>query len=102
MLKNIFYLQMGINDVFDTYANLSKISTSSEIFLSRLIHKAKIEVNEEGTLAVAVTAGLISNKASPPRFLANRPFMYFIVDKMTNLVLFCGTVKNPVAFKSKS
>jgi serine protease inhibitor len=92
---------MGIHDVFESYANLSKISTSSEVFLSRLIHKAKIEVNEEGTLAVAVTAALFSNKASPPRFLANRPFIYFIVDKATNLLLFSGTVKNPENFNFK-
>ncbi|XP_055696770.1 serine protease inhibitor 77Ba [Phlebotomus papatasi] len=90
--------KMGLLDIFSpTNANLSKI-TSSQIYLSRLIHKATIEVNEEGTVASAVTAGVFANKATPPRFYANRPFAYLIVDKTTNILLFCGQVKNPNTF----
>ncbi|XP_059613652.1 serine protease inhibitor 77Ba [Phlebotomus argentipes] len=90
--------KMGLLDLFSpTNANLSKI-TNSQIYLSRLIHKATIEVNEEGTVASAVTAGVFANKATPPRFYANRPFAYLIVDKTTNVLLFCGQVKNPNTF----
>uniref|UniRef100_A0A6B2EKK6 Putative serine protease inhibitor n=1 Tax=Phlebotomus kandelakii TaxID=1109342 RepID=A0A6B2EKK6_9DIPT len=90
--------KMGLLDIFSpTNANLSKI-TNSQIYLSRLIHKATIEVNEEGTVASAVTAGVFANKATPPRFYANRPFAYLIVDKATNVLLFCGQVKNPNTF----
>lgn len=90
--------KMGIRDVFSaSHADLSKI-TSTPIFLSRLVHKAKIEVNEEGTVATAVTAGTFANKATPPRFYANRPFAYLIVDKISNILLFCGQAENPNKF----
>ena len=90
--------QMGIMDVFSaSHADLSKISRSP-IYLSRLLHKAKIEVNEEGTVASAATAGTFANKATPPRFMANRPFAYLIVDKLSNLLLFCGQAEDPSKF----
>lgn len=90
--------QMGIMDVFSaSHADLSKIS-HTPIYLSRLMHKARIEVNEEGTVASAATAGTFANKATPPRFTANRPFAYLIVDKVSNLLLFCGQAENPDKF----
>lgn len=90
--------QMGIMDVFSaSHADLSKIS-STPTYLSRLMHKAKIEVNEEGTVASAATAGTFANKATPPRFAANRPFAYLIVDKVSKLLLFCGQAENPARF----
>lgn len=57
---NVVLEQMGLVDIFDaTKANLSGIAKYSP-YLSRIIHKAKIEVNEEGTVAAAVT-GIIAN-----------------------------------------
>lgn len=85
---------MGLIDIFDANrSNLAKIS--KQTFLSRIIHKAQIELNEEGTIASAATAGSFANKNTPPRFYANRPFAYLIVEKSQNLLLFCGQVKNP-------
>lgn len=52
---NVVLEQMGLVDIFDANkANLSGIAKYSP-YLSRIIHKAKIEVNEEGTVAAAVT-----------------------------------------------
>lgn len=52
---NLILEQMGLVDIFQsTKANLSGIAKYSP-YLSRVIHKAKIEVNEEGTVAAAVT-----------------------------------------------
>lgn len=51
---------MGIVDAFDpSYANLQKISNEN-VYLTRVIHKAEIEVNEEGTVASGIT-GKIPN-----------------------------------------
>lgn len=97
-LLNSVLEDMGILDVFSaSHADLSKI-TGTPIYLSRLMHKAKIEVNEEGTVATAATAGTFANKATPPRFYANRPFAYLIVDKISNILLFCGQAENPDKF----
>lgn len=92
---NVILEQMGLIDIFDvTKANLSKISRHPT-YLSRIIHKAQIDVNEVGTVASAVTAATLMNKSSPPRFYANHPFAFLIIDKNTNTLLFCGQVRNP-------
>lgn len=98
---NVILEQMGISDIFNPIrANLSGISKHS-IFLSRIIHKAKIDVNEVGTVATAATGAIFANKATPPRFYANRPFAFLIVEKNTRALLFGGQVRNPgkVEFK---
>lgn len=98
---NVILERMGLTDIFDVNrANFSKISKQS-IYLSRIIHKAKIEVNEMGTVAAAVGGAIFANKATPPRFYANRPFAYLIVEKQTRALLFGGQVRNPgkVEFK---
>lgn len=93
--------QMGIKDIFDgRKANLSKMTRRA--YVSRIVHKAQIDVNEVGTVAAAVTAAEIVDKMSPPEFMANRPFAFLIVEKQTNSLLFCGQVRNPgkVEFKT--
>lgn len=120
---NVVLEQMGLVDIFDANkANLSGIAKYSP-YLSRVIHKAKIEVNEEGTVAAAVTGilrlrlilqkewkineiffarilgGTFVNKNSPSRFYANRPFAFLIVEKKSKLLLFSGQVKNPTKDK---
>lgn len=92
---NVILEQMGLTDIFNIRkANLSKISKHN-IYLSRIIHKAQIDVNEIGTVASAVTGAILANKSISPRFQANRPFAFLIVEKNTNTLLFCGQVRNP-------
>uniref|UniRef100_A0A6M2DFM5 Putative serpin n=1 Tax=Xenopsylla cheopis TaxID=163159 RepID=A0A6M2DFM5_XENCH len=92
---NIILEQMGILSLFQPeYADLSNISKNG-LYVSRIIHKAEIEVTEEGTVASAVTAGTIVNKIAPPSFHANRPFAYFIVEKTTKVIVFTGKFSNP-------
>lgn len=92
---NVILEQMGLTDIFDANrADLSKISKHS-VYLSRIIHKSLIQVNEVGTVANAATGSIFANKATPPRFYANRPFAFLIVERTTNTLLFCGQVRNP-------
>lgn len=92
---NVILEQMGLTDIFNpNKADLSHISKHS-IYLSRIIHKATIEVTEEGTVAAAASGAIFANKATPPRFFANRPFAFWIVDKQTKSMLFGGQVRNP-------
>uniref|UniRef100_U5EYE5 Putative salivary serpin n=1 Tax=Corethrella appendiculata TaxID=1370023 RepID=U5EYE5_9DIPT len=92
---NLLLENMGVRDLFDkTRANLAMMS-QDQIYLTRLLQKTKIEVNEEGTVAGAITSAQFINKATPPRFYANRPFLFLIVNKITKTILFTGQVKNP-------
>lgn len=87
---------MGIRDLFDkSYSNLSRMADG--LFANLCVHATKIIVDEKGTTAAAVTASVLSNKSTPPKFQLNRPFLYMIVEKSTNLLLFAGQVRNPKA-----
>lgn len=92
---NVILEQMGLTDIFNVKkSNLSRIS-KHPIYLSRVIHKAQIDVNEVGTVASAATGAIFANKAISPRFHANRPFAFLIIERITNTLLFCGQVRNP-------
>jgi serpin B len=69
--------------------------------ISEVVHKAFVEVNEEGTEAAAATAVLMLRGAGirpspePKVFKADHPFLFFIRDRKTNAVLFSGRVLDP-------
>ncbi|XP_075538849.1 iripin-2-like [Dermacentor variabilis] len=89
---------LGLNSVFGSSANFSGITEGIPVYISDAVHKAAVQVNEEGTVAAAVT-GLsfvpISALNAPPPpvlFTVDRPFLYYIRDKNTNRILFIGEV----------
>ncbi len=63
------------------------------LFVSMMKQKAKIEVNEEGTKAAAVTVAEMAEKSLPSYeyFYASRPFVYYIMEKSTGAIFFMGT-----------
>ncbi len=69
-----------------------------DLFISAVIHKVFVEVNEEGTEAAAAT-GVVMRIASinPPRvvFRADHPFIFALRDNRTGAVLFLGRVVEP-------
>nr|XP_050859599.1 serine protease inhibitor 88Ea-like isoform X2 [Vespula vulgaris] len=85
----------GVADLGDFLADGEK-----SLHLGDAVHRAKIEVTEEGTTAAAATA-LFSFRSSRPSepavFNANHPFIYFIYDKPTHSILFCGIYRTPGA-----
>lgn len=84
---------MGIRDVFEPhFANLEGIS--QKLFVSSIIHGTRIIVNEEGTEVAAVVEAVLTNKSTPPKFYVDRPFLYIILEKTTNLLLFVGEVRS--------
>ena len=90
--------KLGMNIAFSDYADFSKMyNVSGQI--TDAIHKTFIEIDEEGTEAAAVTAigiGVTSvTPGAPVTMIADRPFMYIIAEKSSNIVLFTGIVKNP-------
>jgi len=89
--------EMGMSDAFDeNLADLSGIGTSPEgnLFISRVIHKTAIEVNEKGTKAGAATVVEIETKSAAMETYSvklDRPFVYLIIDTESYLPLFIGT-----------
>lgn len=87
--------QMGLMDIFDSNrADLSNLS-KQPIYLSQFLQKSVIKVDEVGTVATAASAAVFTYTALPPRFHANRPFAFLIVERISNTLLFCGQVRNP-------
>ena len=65
------------------------------LYIGEVLHKAVVEVNEEGSEAAAVTSIGIRATSLPPQFIANRPFFFAIRDNETKTILFMGTVVDP-------
>ena len=77
--------------------------SDARLFISAVVHKAFVEVNEEGTEAAAATGVVISTKSARaekpliPHFRADRPFIYMIRDNESGSILFLGRMNNPKA-----
>ncbi len=78
---------------FSRMADLETLGRN--LYIGEVLHKAVVEVNEEGTEAAAVTSVGIRATSAPPAFIANRPFFFAIRDNETKTVLFMGTVVDP-------
>ncbi|KFZ57836.1 Alpha-1-antiproteinase 2, partial [Podiceps cristatus] len=87
--------KMGIVDVFTNQADLSGITGVSELKVSKVVHKAALDVDERGTEAAAATAAKITTVSLPPTVEFNRPFLMLIFDRDTNSTLFIGKIVNP-------
>jgi serpin B len=91
---------MGMLLAFDEQrADLSGISSQERLSLSAVLHKAFVDVNEEGTEAAAATAVVAVARGGdePAVFRADHPFIYIIWDNRTGSILFMGRVANPAA-----
>ena len=90
---------MGIRRAFDAgEADFSGINGSGRLFLSDVVHKAYISVDEKGTEAAAATGAVMMPTAIPmPRavFIADHPFLFVIRDRSSGAVLFAGRVYDP-------
>ena len=88
---------MGINLAFTSAADFTGISPVRPLFVSDVIHKAFIGVDENGTEAAAATVVIM--KCGPPplnqKFSADHPFVFLIRDKVTGSILFFGRYVNP-------
>ena len=74
------------------------------LYISNVFHQALVEVDEQGTEAVAATAGAVTfgamyDPSSPrlPVFLADHPFLFAIRDRMSGVILFLGRVADPTS-----
>ncbi len=94
--------QMGMTLAFSTGADFSGIDGNKDLFISYVVHKAYVSVDETGTTAAGATGvGLqimaIGLSVPPVTFTVDRPFIFMIVENTTNTVLFMGRVNDPLA-----
>ena len=95
--------ELGIKDAFDAdFADFSSLGQSSDgnVFINRVIHKTKIEVDEKGTKAGAVTAVEMEAEcaapAEPKTVNLNRPFFFMIMDSDFNMPIFIGALNDVI------
>ncbi len=94
---------LGMPQAFEkNLANFSGMTGKRDFVMSAVIHKAYIDVNEEGTEAAAATAVVFSralaiaaNPVQPPIFRADHPFIFLIRDNRSGSILFLGRVTDP-------
>jgi serpin B len=95
-LLNDVLKNLGMEIAFGPSADFSGIS--QDIFISKVLHKAVIEVNEKGSEAAAATVVEMAKTAMPTdiaEFVVNRPFIFIIAEERTGSILFMGKVVNP-------
>ncbi|WP_407809623.1 serpin family protein, partial [Staphylococcus aureus] len=74
--------------MFGLDADLSGITGNKDLYVSEIVHKAVIEVNEQGSEASAISGGFISNRIRPfpdiiNEFNVDHPFLFYIIDNRT-------------------
>jgi len=94
--------ELGIVDAFNPEeADFSGIMDSEPLYISSALHKAFVDVNEEGTEAAAVTAIGVSTTSAEPEpvpvftFVADHLFVFLIQDDSTGNILFIGKMADP-------
>ncbi|XP_071341841.1 serpin peptidase inhibitor, clade B (ovalbumin), member 1, like 3 isoform X9 [Trachinotus anak] len=91
-------VSMGMVDAFDiAMSDFSGMSPANDLVLSKVVHKAFVEVNEEGTEAAAATAAIMMLRCAlpPATFIADHPFLFFIRHNPSMSVLFAGRYCSP-------
>jgi serpin B len=97
---NDILIDMGLGEAFGSHADFSRMMAGLEkgdARISKVKHKAFVEVNEEGTKAAAATSvEIVLTISNPPRFIRlDRPFVFLIREKATNTLLFAGKLMTP-------
>lgn len=89
--------RLGMGLAFSNQADFRGIEENGGLAISEVKHKTFIEVNEEGTEAAAVTSVGIEVTSMPQYYRLNfdRPFLFFILENSSGLIMFAGQVNNP-------
>ena len=91
-------MDLGMPDAFTDAADFSGMDGTRDLFISDVLHKAFVSVDEAGTEAAAATAVIMGLKAvpgMPHEVTLDHPFIFLIRDIKTGAILFLGQVINP-------
>jgi serpin B len=91
---------MGMKEAFTMAADFSGMNGKKDLFISAVVHKAFVDVNEEGTEAAAATAVIMGRGAAvaappPAVFKADHPFLFLIRHEKSGAILFMGRIVDP-------
>ena len=88
---------MGLKEAFEGRDGFLGMSDDRDLHLSKVIHKAVLEVNEEGTVATAATAATMNTRSVSRPIAVNldRPFLFFIEEVKSGALLFAGIISSP-------
>ncbi|MGO8675615.1 MAG: serpin family protein [Limisphaerales bacterium] len=93
--------EMGMKDAFSAAADFSGMDGARDLFISAVVHRAFVDVNEEGTEAAAATGAVMKmlavRRQPAPTFRADHPFLFLIRDTHSGSILFLGRVLDPTA-----
>jgi serpin B len=96
LLLNDALKGLGMTDAFAAgSADFSGMTGSKDLFIGAVVHKAVVEVAEEGTEAAASTAVVMKKGPAPKQFRADHPFIFMIRDKISGSILFLGRIVDP-------
>lgn len=92
-------VKLGMKSAFSPRANFSNMTTKNDLYISDVVHKTFIEIDESGAEAAAATAVIMERKSARPKinnpidFKVNRPFFFAIQDKTSGHCYFIGSIK---------
>jgi serpin B len=101
---NGYLKQLGMTEAFDpTLADFSGMDGAKDLYISDVLHRAFVAVDEAGTEAAAATVVIMDVTSMPVEqpieFKADRPFIFAIRDNATGTLLFLGRLMNPAGAK---
>ncbi|XP_067134328.1 intracellular coagulation inhibitor 1-like [Centruroides vittatus] len=89
---------LGVNSLFSpSSADLTGITPHHQLHMTDMMHRVVIQLEERGSIATAATAMIVERIGSfnGQFFEADHPFLFFIMDKQSGLVLFMGRIAGP-------
>eukprot|EP00091_Calanus_sinicus_P022571 TRINITY_DN721_c0_g1_i1.p1 TRINITY_DN721_c0_g1~~TRINITY_DN721_c0_g1_i1.p1 ORF type:complete len:238 (-),score=74.93 TRINITY_DN721_c0_g1_i1:53-766(-) len=91
---------LGATDIFTSGAELDKIIGGGPVGVGKVVHEAVVEVTKEGTEGAAATGVEIvlfsASFAEEKIIVVDRPFIFIVQDKLNNIPVLVGRVKNPI------
>ena len=94
MLKDAL-ANMGMGPAFVPSADFSRMTPAADAYISAVRQKTYMKVDEEGTVAAAVTSVTVGVTSAPAGLYVDRPFLVAIRERLTGTVLFLGVVRDP-------
>ncbi|XP_047959828.1 serpin-ZX-like [Salvia hispanica] len=100
--------KLGVVDIFDMRGLMEMVEDGEDLAVNKIRHKAFVEVDEEGTVAVAVTeesdddlgCSMYEDEEPKMRFVADHPFLFTIREDTSGVLLFVGRLLDPLADSS--